>query len=94
MRFLKKLFFNQTGMTVAEMTLTVGLVGVAAAGVSALMGSMSGSGKDAERIIERTELGSAMGVFLNSARGCYNLQQGAIIQSTEGPYTTPFALKI
>ncbi len=86
MRFLKNFLFNQTGMTAIEMTLTVGLVGVAAAGVSALMGSMSGSGKDAERIIERTELGSAMGVFLNSARGCYNLQQGAIIPATESPY--------
>ncbi len=74
-------------MTLTEMILAVGLAGVAAAGVSALMGSMSGSGKDAERVIERTELGSALGVFLNSARGCYNLTQGAIIPAAEGPYT-------
>lgn len=88
MRFLKSLFFNEGGMTLAEMTIAGALVGVAALGVSAVMGSMSGSGKDAERVIERTELGSAMGVFLNSARGCYNFQQGTIISSTEVPYIT------
>lgn len=79
---------NQIGMNLVEQVLVVALVGTAAAGIASLMKSMGGSSRDAEMIIERTQFGSALGVFLNSAKGCYNFQQGSVITDSEGPYVT------
>lgn len=75
-------------MTILEMVMAVALTGAAAMGVGSLMKSMSGSSKDAETVIERSEFGSAMGIFLNSAKGCYSMQVGAVIPATEQAYTT------
>ncbi len=86
MSFIRKVLFKQFGMSLFEMTVVGALAGGAALGVAALMKNMGGSTKKAETVIERTEFGSAMGIFLNSARGCYSLQTGVDIQTSEDPY--------
>ncbi len=89
MRILRKLIRNSLGMNMMEMVVAGSLAGAAAMGVASLMKSMGGSTREAEIVIERTEFGSALGVFLNSANGCYAFKQGAVIPDTEGPYVTP-----
>lgn len=89
MSILSKIIRNSLGMSMMEMVIAGGLAGAAAMGVASLMKSMGGSSKEAEIVIERTEFGSALGVFLNSANGCYAFRQGPAIPDTEGPYTTP-----
>lgn len=88
MIFIRKLLSKQCGMTMAEMVIAGALTGAAAMGVASLMKSMGGSSKDAETVIERTEFGSSMGVFLNSAKGCFSMQKGAIVPTSEQAYTT------
>lgn len=88
MKLLKKILRNPLGMSMMEMVVAGGLAGGAALGVAALLKSMGGSSKDAEMIIERTEFGSALGVFLNSANGCSAFKQGPAIAGTEAPFVT------
>lgn len=72
-------------MNMLELGMALGLAGVAAVGVASLMGSMSGSTKDAEMVIEKTKFASSLGVFLNSNGGCKALQ-GSVPPGTESEY--------
>jgi hypothetical protein len=86
MRIFRSILKNARGMSMMEIVVAGGLAGAAAMGVASLMKSMGGSNRDAEMIIERTELGSAIGVFLNSANGCTAFKQGAVVSPTEAPF--------
>ena len=88
MRILRSIIRNSLGMSMMEMVIAGGLAGAAAMGVASLMKSMGGSNKEAEIVIERTEFGSALGVFLNSSNGCFAFKQGSPISDAESPYTT------
>jgi hypothetical protein len=88
MSYFWKLLSQQSGMSLVEMTIAGALAGGAAMGVASLMKNMTGSSKKAEIVIERTEFGSALGVFLNSAKGCYSLQNGTIIPTSTINYQT------
>lgn len=88
MRILRSIIKNARGMSMMEIVVAGGLAGAAAMGVASLMKSMGGSNRDAEVVIERTEFGSALGVFLNSANGCSSFKQGTAIPETESPYVT------
>jgi hypothetical protein len=70
MKTFKEIWKTQLGMTLAEMVVGGALAGAAALGAASLMGNMSGSTKEAEVVIERTQFASAMGVYLNSGLGC------------------------
>jgi hypothetical protein len=89
MIFLRKIFSKKHGMSLVEMTVAGALAGGAALGVASLMKSMGGSTKKAEAVIERTEFGSAMGVFLNSAKGCNSLKAGMVIPTAVTDYVSP-----
>jgi hypothetical protein len=92
MSFCQKFFRNQLGMSMVEMVIAGGLAGAAAMGVASMMKSMGGSAKDAETVVERTEFASALGVFLNSAKGCKAFQTTSFT-SAPSQYTTPATWK-
>lgn len=73
MKILNKILKNSLGMSMMEMVVGGAVAGAAALGAASLMGGMSGSTRDAEMVIEKTQFASALGVYLNSNGGCGEL---------------------
>lgn len=64
------------------MMVGIGIAGAAAVGFASLMGSVGGSGNDAELIVEKTQFASSLGVYLNSQFGCNDLKTAPISSAT------------
>lgn len=69
-----------------ETVIAGGLASGVALGVASLMKGLSGSGKDAEIVIERTQFASSLGVFFNSANGCSSMRTGDLVTEAEQEY--------
>lgn len=67
---------GQLGMSLTEMMIVMGLVGIAALGMSSMMGGVSDTVKDATVRSAKIEFASAMGVYLHSRLGCQDLKAG------------------
>ena len=78
MHLIDRILKNQFGMTMMEMVVAGGIAGAAAMGAASLMGGMSGSSRDAELVIEKTQFASSLGVYLNSTFGCTDLKTAVV----------------
>lgn len=61
-------------MSMVELSVALGLVGIAALGVATIISGMGGSSKEAEAMTAKTELASSLGVYLYSRVGCEDLK--------------------
>ncbi len=71
-------------MTIMEMMVGLTIAGIGALGFASLMGSIGGTGNDAELIVEKTQFASSLGVYLNSSFGCNDLKSAPMTASFTG----------
>jgi type II secretory pathway pseudopilin PulG len=83
--FFKRLIRSQAGMSLVEMGLTMGLMGVAGMGLASLAGNMGAYAVRSEAIVAKTQFTSALNSYLNSSLGCNDLKVARI---GGGGYTT------
>lgn len=76
-QFLK----SQSGMSLVEIAIGLGLAGGAALGVASLMGQVGKSGGDSNFVVERTQFASSLGVYLFSPTGCQTLKTSLVSAS-------------
>jgi type II secretory pathway pseudopilin PulG len=65
---------NQLGMTLIEVTMVLGLLGIAGLGVASLMGNVFKTSKTAEIVTAKNQFASALGTYLYSSTGCRTLE--------------------
>lgn len=91
--FFKRLLNSQSGMSLAEMAIATGLLGVAALGAASMAGNLGDQAKRAEGLVARTQLTSALNTYLYSTMGCEDLKSAAPGGVFSDSQPTPIELK-
>jgi type II secretory pathway pseudopilin PulG len=73
MKELDKVIRNEWGISLVEVLMALGLLGIAAMGIASLMSNIMGSSKRSEVVAAKTQFVSALGTHLYSKKGCEEL---------------------
>lgn len=77
---LMRIFLKtQAGLSLVEMTIVLGLVGIAGLGVATIMGGAADTVKSAEARVAKVEFASALGIYLSSRLGCQDLKSASLL---------------